>query len=53
MTLSERKERALELSRQGYSHSGIAEEIGVTEQTAKKYLNTIEDEIGVEALIDY
>lgn len=50
MALNEREERAMELAQKGYSASGVAKRIGVTERTAKKYFNAIEEEHGVEAL---
>ena len=43
-------QRAMRLAQDGYSHSGIAKEMDVTESTAKKYLNQIEDLKGTEAL---
>jgi len=43
-------QRAMRLAQNGYSHSGIAKEMDVTESTAKKYLNQIEDLKGTEAL---
>lgn len=44
--LSENNAKALILTELGYSHSGIASKLGVTSGTAKKYLRTLEDEIG-------
>lgn len=44
--LSENNAKALILSELGYSHSGIASRLGVTDSTARKYLDTLEDEIG-------
>ena len=44
--LSENNAKALILAELGYSHSGIAKCLNVTENTAKKYLATLEKEIG-------
>jgi len=44
--LSRRNAEALILAELGYSHSGIANKIGVTQSTAKKYLSKLESEIG-------
>ena len=44
--LSERNAKALLLAELGYSHSGIANALDVTESTAKKYLRKLEKEIG-------
>lgn len=41
---------AMRLAQDGYSHSGIANEMGVTASTARKYLDQIEEKKGVEAL---
>lgn len=43
-------QKAMRLAQEGYSHSGIAKEMDVTDSTAKKYLDEIEDLKGVEAL---
>ena len=42
--------RTLILSEKGYSSSGIAGQIGVTESTAKNYLDQIESEFGKSAV---
>ena len=34
----------------GYSSSGIAKRVGVTDDTVAKYMETIEERFGVEAL---
>ena len=44
--LSRRNAQALILAELGYSASGISSELGVTESTARKYLETLESEIG-------
>ena len=44
--LSENNAKALLLAEIGYSHSGIAKRLDVTESTAKKYLDTLEEKIG-------
>lgn len=44
--LSENNAKALILTELGFSHSGIASKLGVTDSTAKKYLNQLESEIG-------
>lgn len=44
--LSTRNAKALILAELGFSHSGIASELGVTSGTAKKYLRRLEDRIG-------
>jgi len=44
--LSKRNAEALILTELGFSHSGIASKLGVTNSTAKKYLNQLESEIG-------
>lgn len=44
--LSENNAKALILSECGYSHSGIANALGVTSGTAKKYLRRLEERIG-------
>ena len=44
--LSKRNAEALILTELGFSHSGIASKLGVTDSTAKKYLNQLESEIG-------
>lgn len=44
------EQRAMRLAQQGYSHHGIAKKLDVTDGTAKKYLDTIEEERGREAL---
>lgn len=44
--LSERNAKALILTELGFSHSGIASKLGVTDSTAKKYLNELENQIG-------
>lgn len=41
---------AMKLSKEGYSHSGIAKQMDVTDSTARKYLRQIEEQKGVEAL---
>jgi predicted transcriptional regulator len=41
----------MELSQCGYSHSGIAKELDVTDATAKRYLRKIEKVKGAEALV--
>jgi|APHM01.1.fsa_nt_gi hypothetical protein len=38
--------KALILTEIGFSSSGIATKLGVTDSTAKKYLNRLEDDIG-------
>lgn len=43
-------QEAMKLAQEGYSHSGIAKEMDVTDQTAKKYLRQIEEKKGIEAL---
>lgn len=43
-------QQAMRLAQDGYSHSGIAKEMDVTEGTARKYLRQIEDQRGTEAL---
>ena len=49
-TLRDVEREAMRLAQDGYSHHGIAKKLDVTEGTAKKYLNTIEEVKGVEAL---
>lgn len=44
--LSEKNAKALILAELGYSHSGIASKLGVTEGTAQTYLNRLETRIG-------
>jgi hypothetical protein len=44
--LSERNAKALFLAELGFSHSGIASKLGVTDSTARKYLRNLESEIG-------
>jgi len=44
--LSQRNAEALILTELGFSASGIASKLGVTESTARKYLRTLESEIG-------
>ena len=44
--LSRKNAAALLLAEMGYSHSGIATRLGVTAGTAKKYLATLDSEIG-------
>lgn len=44
--LSERNAKALILTELGFSHSGIASKLDVTDSTARKYLRQLEDEIG-------
>jgi predicted transcriptional regulator len=44
--LSENNAKALILTELGFSHSGIASKLGVTDSTARKYLRQLEDEIG-------
>jgi hypothetical protein len=44
--LNENNAKALILTELGFSHSGIASKLGVTDGTARKYLCQLEDEIG-------
>lgn len=44
--LTERNAEALILAELGFSHSGIASKLGVTQGTARKYLKNLENEIG-------
>jgi len=44
--LNERNAKALILTELGFSHSGIASKLDVTDSTARKYLRQLEDEIG-------
>jgi predicted transcriptional regulator len=44
--LSKRNAEALILTELGFSHSGIASKLGVTDSTARKYLRQLESEIG-------
>lgn len=44
--LSENNAKALILAELGFSHSGIASKLGVTDSTARKYLRQLESEIG-------
>lgn len=41
-----RRAGALILTEHGYSHSGIAKQLDVTDSTAKGYLDDLEDELG-------
>lgn len=50
--LADRHKQALSLSQRGYSHSGIANRMDVTPQTAKKYLSEIEELVGIEPLVN-
>lgn len=45
-SLSEKNAQALILAELGFSHSGIASKLDVTDSTARKYLRTLESEIG-------
>lgn len=44
--LTQKNALALILTELGFSHSGIASKLDVTESTARKYLRQLEDEIG-------
>jgi predicted transcriptional regulator len=44
--LSKKNAEALILAELGFSHSGIASKLGVTDSTARKYLRKLESEIG-------
>lgn len=50
MTLRDVEKEAMRLAQRGYSHLGVAKKLDVTESTAKKYFDTIEEERGVQAL---
>lgn len=49
-TLRDVEKEAMRLAQKGFSHHGIAKRLDVTDGTAKKYLNTIEEVKGIEAL---
>lgn len=53
MSKEDRLQRTLELSRQGYSHYGIAKRLGVTESTAKSYLDEVAERHGDDILVDF
>lgn len=50
--VSDKCAQALKLYQRGYSHSGVASELDVTESTAKKYLRQLKDHFGQEALME-
>lgn len=50
--LSESRARTLAVNEMGYSASGIAIQLDMTESTVKAHLRKIEDELGLRPLVD-